>query len=121
MASVRFTLPPGGFESLSHILSSSWLASFSGFSLHSSQVGVGFNLHLPSLLMMLSFSVPDIILVFSMLYSHLGIFCEIQFVSVHIVLKMVHQSFLHRFVTTLYIFINNFFDTYMANSFSHFH
>lgn len=118
----QFALPPGGSKSLSHILSSSWLVSFSSFSLHSSKVDVGFNLHLPSLLVILSFSMPDIRLIFSMLYSHLGIFfCEIQFVSVHIVIKMVHQSFLHRFVTTLYIFINNFFDTYMANIFSHFH
>lgn len=120
--SVQFTLPPGGFKSLSHILTSSWFVSFSSFSLNSSIVSVGFHLHLPSLLMILGFSVLDIILIFSMLDSHLGIFfCEAQFVSVHLVIKMVRQSFLHRFVTTLYVFINKFLDTHTAGIFSHFH
>lgn len=120
--SVAVYSAPGGFESLSHILASSWFVSFSSFSLNSGIVDVGFNLHLPSLLMILGFSMLDTILIFSMLDSHLGIFfCEVQFVSVHTVIKVVYQSFLHRFVTTIYIFINKFFDTYMANIFSHFH
>lgn len=89
------------------------------FSLNSGIVDVGFNLHLPLITDDIGLSMLDTILIFSMLDSHLGIFfCEVQFVSVHTVIKVVYQSFLHRFVTTIYIFINKFFDTYMANIFS---